>query len=412
MSRFLFAVHGTRGDVEPCAAAARELARRGHSVAIAVPPDLVHIPKSVGLETYAFGPDSRVQLDESLNFWRVQNPLAFIRAARDYLTDSARDMSATLKPLARDVDLLVVGVNFHEVVANIAEYYDIPFAAMHWSPMHVTGHAVPGVPAPINRLAARATLSIKSLLTLKGDKAQRAELGLPRRRVSKTNPLEIQTYDEFFYPGIAMEWKDFNRPFVGALSLELPTEADDEVIGWIGRGKPPIYFGFGSMPVKSTQETVEIISAACLELGERCLIFVRDPGDLVPASHVKLVGELNLARILPLCRAAVHHGGWGTTMAGLRAGLPTLILWHGAEQPLFGWHVRRLKVGSFGPLAGVTQKSLVKKLRAVLSPDCALRARQLAHRITSNSDSVRATADLLEQHAITERNSRSLPRVP
>ena len=48
--RIVVAVHGTRGDVEPCAAVARELRNRGHEVKIAVPPNLIGFVESV--ETY------------------------------------------------------------------------------------------------------------------------------------------------------------------------------------------------------------------------------------------------------------------------------------------------------------------------------------------------------------------------
>jgi UDP:flavonoid glycosyltransferase YjiC (YdhE family) len=63
--------------------------------------------------------------------------------------------------------------------------------------------------------------------------------------------LEIQAYDELCFPGLAAEWPEQRgrRPFVGALTLELPTDADDEVLSWIAAGTRPIYFGFGSMPL-------------------------------------------------------------------------------------------------------------------------------------------------------------------
>ena len=38
--KVVVAVHGSRGDVEPCLAAAIELRRRGHEVQMAVPPQL------------------------------------------------------------------------------------------------------------------------------------------------------------------------------------------------------------------------------------------------------------------------------------------------------------------------------------------------------------------------------------
>ena len=47
---------------------------------------------------------------------------------------------------------------------------------------------------------------------------------------------------------MAAEWGEQGdrRPFVGALTLELPTDADEEALSWITAGTPPIYFGFGS----------------------------------------------------------------------------------------------------------------------------------------------------------------------
>ena len=88
--------------------------------------------------------------------------------------------------------------------------------------------------------------------------------------------LEIQAYDEFCLPGPAAEWveSDGRRPFVGALTLELPTAADDEVFSWIAAGTPPIYFGFGSTPIAYPADTVAAICAACAQLGERALICV------------------------------------------------------------------------------------------------------------------------------------------
>ena len=62
--------------------------------------------------------------------------------------------------------------------------------------------------------------------------------------------------------------------------------------------------------------------------------------------HVKVVGAVNHAAIFPACRAVVHHGGAGTTAIGLRAGVPTLVLWMLADQPIWGAAVKRLKVGA------------------------------------------------------------------
>ena len=55
---------------------------------------------------------------------------------------------------------------------------------------------------------------------------------------------------------------------------------------------------------------------------------------------------MNYATIFPACRALVHHGGAGTTAAGLRAGVPALILWMADVQFMWGAALKRLKVGT------------------------------------------------------------------
>ena len=209
------------------------------------------------------------------------------------------------------------------------------------------------------------------------------------------------------YPGLATEWAKWNgqRPFVGALSLELPTDTDDEVASWIAAGKPPICFGFGSVGVECAADTLAMISSACAQLGERALICAAGSNfNNVPTSeHVKVVSVMNYAAALPACRAFVHHGGAGTTNAGLRAGLPTLILWTLPDQAAWGARVKRLKVGTGRRFSATTEKSLLADLRAILDAQCLTRARALGTRMTPSAESVAAAADLVEDFARLRR---------
>ena len=155
------------------------------------------------------------------------------------------------------------------------------------------------------------------------------------------------------------------------------------------------------MPVKSFGATVEMISAACAELGERALIYVgaNDIGDTWDTDRVKIAGAMNHATIFPACRAVVHHGGAGTTATGMRAGVPTLILWVTADQPIWAAEVKRLGVGSARRFSSTTKESLVAELRRILAPRYFARARDVATRMTEPGESVTATADLLEKAA-------------
>lgn len=412
--KVVLAAHGTRGDVEPCATVGLELQRRGHDVRMAVPPDLVSFVESTGLAAVGYGPNSQEQVNAVADFvhhaFTPQNPVSLVRAGRKLFVEGWAQMSRTLTSLADGADLLVTGQTYHGVVANVAEYYGIPLAGIHHFPVRVNGRlALPSIPspAPLVRLTLRAAWWLYWRTTKDVEDAQRRELGLPKttapaaKRMAERGSLEIQAYDEACFPGLATEWNG-RRPFVGALTMELPTDADGELASWIAEGSPPVYFGFGSTPLQSPADTIDMIAEACNVLGERALIY-SGAGGASPTpyhDHVKHVGLVSYSEILPLCRAAVHHGGAGTTAAALRAGIPMVVLWDVADQPLWAAQVVRMKVGSARRLSTTTLESLVAHLRRILAPPYVTRAREIATRMTKPDDSVTAAADLLENAAL------------
>ncbi|OBJ21927.1 glycosyltransferase [Mycobacterium sp. 1245801.1] len=420
--KFVLANWGTRGEVEPYLTIGRELVRRGHDVSMAVAPEMVDFVESVGPAGVAYGPELKAVLDPHRDYWTYWfgNPWKIRKLDRMWrevvqpLTECRAEVSRTLTALADGADLLLTGMNYEDTAANVAEYCGIPLATLHHFPWRPNGRLVPFLPAPVGRVG----MSFYDWLLWRGSKsaddAQRRELGLPKtaspwtRRIAEHGSLEIQAYDDVIFPGLAAEWARWKhqRPFVGALTMELPTSADDEVASWASAGTPPIFFGFGSMPVQSPSDTVEMISGACAQLGERALICAgwSDFADVPHVDHVKVVHAVNYASIFPLCRAVVHHGGSGTTAAGLRAGIPALILSVDVNQILWGAQVkRRLKVGTHRRLSATSRRSLVADLQRILAPEYAIRARELAGRMTAAAQSVATAADLAEDFASSRR---------
>jgi UDP:flavonoid glycosyltransferase YjiC (YdhE family) len=407
------AVHGTRGDIEPCAAVCLELLCRGHDVRLAVPPNLVSFVETAGLLAVPYGVDSQKQMDADIfrKYWKIQNPITALRELREYITQGWAEMSTTLTSMADDADLVLTGTTYQEVAANVAEYYGIPLAALHYFPARANSQVL-SIPLPsrVIRSAWTAGEWVHWRTLKEAEDAQRRELGLPParfravRRIVEGGTLEIQAYDEVFYPALAAEWHG-KRPLVGAMTLEMGTDSDDEVASWIAAGKPPVYFGFGSMAVQSPADAVAMIAEVCAELGERALICsgVWNLNDTPHADHVKLVRKVNHAAVFPVCSAVVHHGGAGTTAAGVRAGVPTLILWVGADQPLWGTQIERLKVGKSLRFSRITRDSLLVALRSVLAPQYVTRAREVAIEMTKPAASVSRAADLLEDAARKRR---------
>ncbi|MBV8863436.1 MAG: glycosyltransferase [Mycobacterium sp.] len=359
--KFVVVGYGSRGDVEPCAAVARELLRRGHEVRLAVPRMMLGFVKSAGIAAVAYGPDSDAVLQDLVSVLR--NPLSASPHVAAHVNQIKAEKDATLKALVDGADLLLAGITEQPLAANVANQYRIPLAALHFFP---TQFLQPGS------------------LQVSGPSAR---------------PLEIQAYDGLCFPELAHD--DDRRPFVGALTLELPTDHDDDVLAWIAAGTPPIYFGFGDITVESPSDLVAVITETCAQIGERALV-CSGPNDIAGISyldHVKVVPTVNHATVFPACRAVVHHGGAGTTAAGLRAGIPSLILWNGLDQPMWADAVERLKVGRGGHFPKTTVESLVADLRALLAPEYLTRAREVAALMNKPVDSVASCADLLEHTA-------------
>lgn len=406
--KFALSIHGSRGDVEPVTAVGVELRRRGHDVRLAVPPNMIDFVQSAGLPAVAYGPSSESVNDEEFvrDFWHPTTPVKIVRAGKHYLNEVWAEMGTTLASLAAGSDLLVTGMVQQGLAANVAEYFSIPVAGLHCFPVRVNGHVLPSLPSPLVRSGISALWWAHWRMTRGAEDRQRRGLGLPAakapstQRLTERGSLEIQAYDKLFFPGLSAEWARWNgqRPFVGALTMNLATTADDAVAAWCAAGPPPIYFGFGSMPVKSFGATVQMITAATRELGERALIYAgnHDVDARWNSEDVKIVGAVNHSAIFPACRAVVHHGGAGTTAAGMRAGVPTLVLWVTADQPIWAAEVKRLGVGSARRFSGTSRTALVAELRRILAPRYTHRARDVAARMTTPHESLTATADLLE----------------
>jgi UDP:flavonoid glycosyltransferase YjiC (YdhE family) len=383
--KIVLAGYGSRGDVEPCAVVGRELLRRGHDVSIAVPPNLFGLVQSAGLTAVSYGPDSEQQLNTATDYivGNMKNPYGGLPEAAERVAQIWLDKGTGLASLAAEADLLVTGMNEQRLAANIAEYHHIPLVALHFFPSRIQ---------PSDQL--------KSMLVKASEDPLRRSLGLPEAP-EPAALLEIQAYDERCLPGQPADWAEPGKPFVGALTLESPADADDEVLSWIADGTPPIYFGLGSTPISPPADIVAMIIAAAAQLGERLLVCA-GPNDLSEFDHfdhVKFVGAVSHAAILPDCRAVVHHGGSGTTAAVMRAGVPSLILWLWLDQPVWAAGVQQLEIGCGRRFLDVTEQSLVADLTSILTPEYLSRARNIAAEMITPHESASSAADFVEAAA-------------
>lgn len=408
--RILLAFNGSRGDVQPGLLLGAGLAAGGHSVVAAVPPNLLdfaagHLP---GAEVVPLGPDTRELLASDLVRGRAKspNPVTRVRALAELSRHGFDQMAGELAQYSDGVDAVVAGMAGQELAFVAAEYRQVPFAALHYCPIRPSAAvpALPGgprLPAAANR-GAWAAVAAARAAAMRGKEAQaRARLGLPATRQTMlarmrgAGAVEVQAYDPALFPGLAAQWAAAPgpaRPFTGFLTPTGPApQLDPRLREWIGDGDAPVYAGFGSMPVADPKATLDLLAGACRAVGRR-LVLAAGWSDLEPSfgGDVAVVRAADHRALFPLCAAAVHHGGAGSTGASVRAGLPTLVCWFSADQPYWGAQLRALGAGGSVRFRGLGPARLRAELEGLLRPETGRRARALAASMMDGAGAARA----------------------
>jgi UDP:flavonoid glycosyltransferase YjiC (YdhE family) len=123
------------------------------------------------------------------------------------------------------------------------------------------------------------------------------------------------------------------------------------------------------------------------------VVSVADLGEL--PDRVVAVPWVAQPEALKRASLVVQHGGAGTTLATLAAGLPQLILPQGADGPANGAAVRSAGAGEVVPAAELTPAAVTEQARRILS-DEAYRdaARKVAAEIAAMPDPTETTARL------------------
>jgi sterol 3beta-glucosyltransferase len=119
------------------------------------------------------------------------------------------------------------------------------------------------------------------------------------------------------------------------------------LLDFLKRGEPPVYIGFGSMGSRDPEATADLVLQAIERTGQRAILQSGWGGlskmDL--PDNVFLVDSVPHSWLFSRVAAVVHHGGAGTTAAGLRAGVPNIVIPFFGDQPFWGRRVAELGVG-------------------------------------------------------------------
>jgi sterol 3beta-glucosyltransferase len=121
-----------------------------------------------------------------------------------------------------------------------------------------------------------------------------------------------------------------------------------ELADFLAAGEPPVYIGFGSMGFGKHAQTRGQIVVDAVEKARVRAVVATGWGGLQVGSvpdDVHVVEAVPHSWLFPRTVGVVHHGGAGTTAAGLLAGRPTLVCPVLGDQGFWAQRVKNLGVG-------------------------------------------------------------------
>jgi sterol 3beta-glucosyltransferase len=420
--RILLLTLGTRGDVQPFIALGRGLQGAGHDVTLCTSSGFAPWIREHGLGYAHMNNDvldlvnsdeGRKAFDQSGGILSV--PKRLIEASRRFKAIFRRALAEEWEA-AQASDAIVF--NPQAVGGyHIAEALGVGAVMADPLPTWVPTSAFPAIVAPdlglggwYNRLTHRVLPVVprllfggvvnrwrKQSLNLRPRSALASELYWPGRR-----PVPVLLgFSRHVLPPPA----DWQTPVYvsGYWFLEHAQDwqPPPSLVEFLAAGPTPVMVGFGSMAGRDPIALAQIVQSALGQSGQRGVVVTGWGGLSIPnpPPSIHVTQSVPYDWLLPRVSAVVHHGGAGTTAAGLRAGKPTIICPFVADQPFWGRRVAALGVGPPPiPQRKLTADRLAAAIRqAVSDTQMQERAVQLGEKIRAE-DGIPNAVDFIEQH--------------
>ncbi|KAI0023776.1 hypothetical protein F4780DRAFT_785565 [Xylariomycetidae sp. FL0641] len=170
------------------------------------------------------------------------------------------------------------------------------------------------------------------------------------------------------------------------LNLASSFTPEPDLAAFLEAGPPPVYIGFGSIVVDDPDKLTKMIFEAVAETGVRALVSKGWGGigaDSVGIPDgVFMLGNVPHDWLFKKVSAVCHHGGAGTTAAGIQAGKPTIVVPFFGDQPFWGAMVARAGAGPQPiPYKKLTSAGLAEAIRTAIKPETLERAKELGEKI-------------------------------
>jgi sterol 3beta-glucosyltransferase len=414
MTQITIVASGSRGDVQPYVALGKGLKDAGYAVWLLASENFESLATEAGLEFASTGVsiEQITQSDEWRAVLESGNFIAILGKMQSEMKRHAASSARLMPPLLQGSDLIVAGMaalGLH----GITDLYKIPVIRAYVFPFTPTSEfATPLVPKlpvdALNRLSWHVTHQMFWQNSKAVDTELRKLVGLPKgsfwgpfAEMERRRTPMLYGYSRHVLPR-PHDWAAHHQ-VTGYWFLDA---ADDwtppaDLVDFLEAGAPPVYIGFGSMGSRNPREAGQIALEALARSGQRGVLAAGWGGlqakDVPDTVHV--ISSLPHSWLFPHMAAVVHHGGAGTTAAGLRAGVPSIIVPFMGDQPFWGERVRALGVGTTSiPRKQLTADKLAGAITAAVADrEMRQRASALGERIREE-DGIGQAVRFIEQY--------------
>ena len=402
---------GSTGDVRPYVLLGRELKQRGHDVAICAFADFAPLALNSGLRFYPLSGDAHEFIKSIMK--PGTEGIAYMRQVLKVFRVILDPFLSDLQAACAEADA-VIATFFGDVIQSLAEKRGIPFIQTNYFMMDPNRLApissAPGLTVgPVwNLLSYRLAYLLVSLVEKYYLSGWRKAQGMPRRRLeSKPHTFHcghavpvLYAMSECLVPRPA-EWNE--HVYMTGFWMEPEQTAfapSPELEAFLSREPKPVYIGFGSMTSGDMDHTLDLVVQAVRKSGVRAVLANGWGGGqtIRDESVFTIQGFVPHSWLFRRVGAVVHHGGAGTTAAGLRAGKPTLVIPFGGDQPFWALRVRRMGLGPEPiPREKLTVENLASSLRELTTgPGYRAAAEAMAVRLRMENG-VQNAADIIEK---------------
>ncbi|MCZ6679796.1 MAG: glycosyltransferase [Candidatus Poribacteria bacterium] len=411
--RIVLSTWGSTGDIQPFIALSERLVKAGHDVRVCTSEIYRESFTKRGVDFCTVGvPFEHRRLDRAMDaIIQIKNPLksAILIAKEGILYEAEKWYKDCLQGM-KGYDLAIC--HSADVPGQEAAIrHKLPWVTVSYCPGFIKTSY--DAPAPAPNLGAPFNVLLWKLVEWQMRKqvdalfnrfiaaiggAERELIGLDGMYSPELNLIAAS-------PNISNPPPDLpaKHKFTGPWFLDEPDyEISPDLQAFLTQGSPPIIVSFGSMGGSKNVETTRILVDAVQRAGQRAIIQA-GWGNLrleEPPAGTFFVGYVPHNFLFRQGACVIHHGGAGTTAAACRAGVPSIIIPHLADQSYWGHTLRKLGVAP-KPLyrRDMTPKRLAKRIHAVISSkSMAERAPTLGQKINAE-DGLTAAVELIEAFA-------------